>query len=177
MQLRHFVGGQADPADLFHSAGMTKPYPQRALLTIILIALASAGALLPAGCGNNRFGQDLAAALSQHPDTISFAAIAPDQWDWVEIYSPYTPADRLSAAAFDGSSARSRRMLAMGDSHHLVVFIQSDRAVYHELLSRSIADFRLDAGRISLRRSEANFAVFRSADAGGFTRTTLSVLR
>lgn len=155
---------------------MTKTHSRRALLTI-LIALASAGALLPTGCGNNRFGTDLAATLSTSPDTVSFAAIAPYQWDWVEIYGPYTPPDRLSTAAFDGSSARSRRMLSMGDSHHLIVFIQDDRAVYHALLPRNIADFRLDAGRIGLRRDEAQFAVSRSADAGGFIRTTLLVMR
>ena len=155
---------------------MTTTYPQRALLTI-LIALVFAGALLPTGCGNNRFGTDLETALSTSPATVSFAAIAPYQWDSVEIYGPYTPSDWLSTAVFYGSSTRSRRMLAMGDSHHLVVFIQNDRAVYHELLSRNIADFRLDAGRVSLRRSEANFAVSHSADAGGFTRTMLLVMR
>ena len=176
MQRCHFVGGKADSDDLLYAAEMTKPYPQRALLTL-LIALASAGALLPTGYTNNRLGRDLTAALSQYPDTISFAAIAPYQWDSVEIYGPYTPSDWLSPAAFDASSARSRRMLAISDSHHLIVFIQNDRAVDHELLSRGIADFRLDAGRISLRRSAANFAVSYSTDSGGFTHTTLSVLR
>ena len=153
-----------------------KAYPQRAWLTG-LIALASTAALLLSGCGNSHFERDLAAALSADPDTVSFAAIAPYQWDAVEIYGPCTPANQLSPAAFDGSSARYQRMLAMGDSHHLIVFIKDDRAVDHELLSRGIADFRLDAGRVSLRRDEAHFAVSRRADAGGFTHTTLSVMR
>ena len=157
-------------------AKMTKTNPQLALLTILIIA-ASAGALLLSGCGNNRFERDLAAALSTDPDTISFAAIAQFQWDSVEIYGPYTPADQLSPAAFDGSSARSQRMLGISDSHHLIVFIKNDRAVDHELLSLGIADFRLDAGRVSLRRAEAEFVVSRRADAGGFTRTTLLVMR
>ena len=153
-----------------------RAYPQRARLTF-LIALASAGALLLTGCGNSNFGRDLAAALSADPDTVSFAAVAQLQWDSVEIYGPYTPPEQLSPAAFDGSSARSQRMLAISDSHHLIVFIKDDRAVDHELLSRGIADFRLDAGWVSLRRAEAQFAVSRRADAGGFTRTMLLVMR
>ena len=157
-------------------AGITKTNSQRALLTILIIA-ASAAALLLSGCGNSHFGRDLAAALSADPDTISFAAIAQFQWDSVEIYGPYTPADQLSPAAFDGSSARSQRMLAISDSHHLIVLIKDDRAVYHELLSRGIADFRIDAGRVSLPRAEAQFAVSRRADSSGFTHTTLRVMR
>lgn len=153
-----------------------RAYPQRARLTF-LIALASAAALLLTGCENNRFGRDLAAALSADPDTVSFAAVAQFQWDSVEIYGPYTPPHQLSPAAFDGTSAGSQRMLAYGDAHHLVVFIKNDRAVDHELLSRGIADFRLDAGRVNLRRAEAQFAVSRRADAGGFTHTTLRVMR
>lgn len=153
-----------------------KAYPQFALL-VVLILLASAGALFAAACGNNRFGSGLAAALSASPTTLSFAAIAPWQWSAVEIYGPYTPADRLSPAAAHGSRARSRRILTRSDAHHLIVFIQNDAAVYHELLPRSIADFHLAAGLISLPRSAANFAVSRSTDAGGITRTTLFIMR
>lgn len=153
-----------------------RAYPQRARLTF-LIALASAAALLLTGCGNSHFGRDLAAALSAGSDTVSFAAVAQFQWDSVEIYGPYTPADQLSPAAIDGSSTRSQRMLAISDSHHLIVFIKDDRAVYRELLSRGIADFRLDAGRVSLPRAAAQFVVSRRADAGGFTHTTLLVMR
>lgn len=154
----------------------TKAYPQSGMLAV-LILLTSAAALLPPACGDNRFGRDLAAALSQNPATISFAAIAPFQWTSVEIYGPYTPADRLSPAAAQGSSARSRRILAHRDAHHLVVFIQNDAAVYDELLPRSIADFHLAAGLIILPRSAANFAVSRSTDASGFTHTTLFGIR
>lgn len=153
-----------------------KTYPQCALLAV-LILLASAGALFATACGSNRFGRDLAATLSQNPAAISFAAIAPWQWTSVEIYGPYTPADRLSPAAAHGSSARSRRILAHSDAHHLVVFIQNDAAVYHELLPRNIADFHFAAGLISLPRSAANFAVSRSTDAGGTARTTLFIMR
>ena len=153
-----------------------KTYSQRVLLTV-LIMLASAGALLPAGCGSNHFGRDLAAALSQYPATVSFAEISPFQWSSVEIYGPYTPANQLSPVAAHGSSARSRRALANGDTHHLIVFIQNDAVVYHELLPRSISDFHLDAGQVALRRSESNFAVSHSTNASGLASVTLFIAR
>ena len=153
-----------------------KTYPQHVLL-IVFTVFATAGILLPTGCRSSHFRSELALALSQYPATVSFAAVAPFQWSSVEIYGPYTSADHLSPVAAHGSGIRSRRALAGGDAHHLVVFIQNDAVIHHELLPRSIADFHLAAGRVSLSRSEANFAVSYSTDAGGFSRITLFVIR